>query len=534
MNNKLKKINEIFSKWKDTNFEEEIDRLYEEFYENCIEIDLAQQKKKIDELELIKKELKKLNLSLGKEEEITEYFVEKKNISMKLIYNEIEQLKLKENELEKEIEKKMKTILPQIQRENELCQLLDEKKYYSSTDLNLLQKMRIVEERVNSLEGEYKNRYNLKIELRRRIEDNCKRLEIPPSTLLELDESNSEISLKCSQKFLVQLSKEDMNLTRIVETNEKDVNKFYTKIQQIWNLIDRIGHNQINDETFDHIIYERKSIENYFSQNNVSDRFVKNLQNEMEICLIYRKKKLKVFWEILMIDLSSLWRKCHIDESITRRAILEHQFDIENVDEELLNVAEDEIIFLKKLYEDLEKFFESLNVWDSKWNEYQEFLRISIDPKRFRMKNYSLFEEGKNRTQFMKNLRKYSKDIRNGVEEWEKYLESPFFFHGMNCNDYFRKCSIEGHIELIPITSTINSKNNEKENKLSSKNQMIMSVNDPNTGIQPTSNKIRRTNDRNSLTLNSDFISLNSFTDELRKKKNLNENFESSHICFDE
>uniref|UniRef100_A0AAY4CNC6 Protein regulator of cytokinesis 1a n=1 Tax=Denticeps clupeoides TaxID=299321 RepID=A0AAY4CNC6_9TELE len=100
------------------------------------------------------------------------------------------------------------------------------------------------------------------------------------------------------------------------------------------------------------------------------------------------------------------------------------------LEHELLSLHEEEILRLKKQYEDHKELYKGVTNWQDNWTLFQELEKKATDPSRFNNRGGNLLKEEKQRADLQKSLPKLEKSLKSQIDLWEEEQGCEFLVHG--------------------------------------------------------------------------------------------------------
>uniref|UniRef100_A0A8C8EG93 Protein regulator of cytokinesis 1 n=1 Tax=Oncorhynchus tshawytscha TaxID=74940 RepID=A0A8C8EG93_ONCTS len=164
--------------------------------------------------------------------------------------------------------------------------------------------------------------------------------------------------------------------------------------------------------------------------------------------------------EAIRAEVALLWERCFYSLE-QRQAFTPYYGD--DYTEEMLNLHQEELLSLKKHYEDHRELFEGVARWQDSWTLFLQLEKKATDPSRFNNRGGNLLKEEKQRAELQKSLPKLEKSLKTQIDLWEEEQYREFLVNGQRFLQY-----VQEQWELLRL-----EKEREKNERQLKKNQQI-------------------------------------------------------------
>lgn len=362
-------------------------------------------------------------------------------------------------------------------REESLAEQLDET-FYSLSNKSVLNEsdLRSIEEHVNDLNSDKKNR----IQLIRKLHENIDR--ITKENQIELD----PISSLYQFKFFDEESIQDFDIgSSSMNSYRKSMDKLIYKRDELIENIDSIRHDisymwtkfDIRNESLACKLENSSEIE--YTQSAFQLFLV-----EYDRCIELKKIKLQSFITDLRNKIKLILPKISFshDENFQFESILNES----QMSEELLAKHENYLNELKVFSIKYQSMFELIQEWINKWNEHVRFETEYSDPARFSKRNYSSLFEERERKRIANELIRLERQLESEAKNYFEKEKKHFIYTGSSVFEFVKAQKEKFELERENI------RKQRQTNKKSSDNRK--EVNQCSKVSTPTNNLMRNKN----------------------------------------
>lgn len=427
---KQHRLSEFYDKVKD---------LYEEIIES--ELDLEE-----DILKEIEEKLKKLKLVC------LELHVECTEAMQGTKLSKIDQDELLKSELAKleaEKSRRVEEASLLLTKERELCEKLDFKRSVlpvvpSESEMNQLKN------RIKELEKIRAERMREIASMRETIDFYMHELDLSHSDsfgeMIIFESADtlplSENHIKRAHKLCEDLKHQDIELSG-------DIRTMRAKIIELWQKLN------IENPEVSPIIVEKNG-KSVLKDYNMSKRTIfDKLSEELERCIQIKMENMQKFIESVRAEIREYCSRLYLSKAELKE-LNDELLHSADYTEELLNLHEAKLEDMKFRYTENQALYEKTAKWIDLWEEFIKFEEKTKDPNRFKIRGYNMLEEEKSRKAFNSQLPKLEEDIYRLAGEYEQMNGGvEFAVHGLNVAEFVarKKCDYE------------ESKNAEKKEK---------------------------------------------------------------------
>ncbi|XP_024296443.2 protein regulator of cytokinesis 1 isoform X1 [Oncorhynchus tshawytscha] len=340
--------------------------------------------------------------------------------------------------------KDLKTLYKQ---DRELCDIMCSVPFCIDMDsVPSLEQLDSYHSYLNDLTKEKDRRHGEFVGIKRQIIVCMEELDQLPDTSFERD-------VVCEDEEAFCLSSDNITALQLLlgqledrkTENELVCSSYRAKIQELWERL------QVPQE-------ERDGMSEHMVQSRTKN--MDALQAECRRLEQLKVKNMSNVVEAIRAEVALLWERCFYSLE-QRQAFTPYYGD--DYTEEMLNLHQEELLSLKKHYEDHRELFEGVARWQDSWTLFLQLEKKATDPSRFNNRGGNLLKEEKQRAELQKSLPKLEKSLKTQIDLWEEEQYREFLVNGQRFLQY-----VQEQWELLRL-----EKEREKNERQLKKNQQI-------------------------------------------------------------
>uniref|UniRef100_A0AAY4CND0 Protein regulator of cytokinesis 1a n=1 Tax=Denticeps clupeoides TaxID=299321 RepID=A0AAY4CND0_9TELE len=284
---------------------------------------------------------------------------------------------------------------------------------FDMTSVPTLEELEAYRNHLSVLSKEKDHRHAEFVALKKQIICCMEDLEQMPDTSFERDVVCEDEDAFCLSAENITALKTLLNRLESRKTeNEALCSTYRSRIQDLW---ERLQVPQEDREILtEHMTTSKK-------------RNMNALQAEVQHLEELKIKNIRNVVEAVRTEMTLYWNMCFYNPD-QREAFTPYCSD--DFTEELLSLHEEEILRLKKQYEDHKELYKGVTNWQDNWTLFQELEKKATDPSRFNNRGGNLLKEEKQRADLQKSLPKLEKSLKSQIDLWEEEQGCEFLVHG--------------------------------------------------------------------------------------------------------
>uniref|UniRef100_A0A674B3R8 Protein regulator of cytokinesis 1 n=1 Tax=Salmo trutta TaxID=8032 RepID=A0A674B3R8_SALTR len=316
--------------------------------------------------------------------------------------------------------KELKTLYKQ---DRELCDIMCSVPFCIDLDsVPSLEQLDSYHSYLNDLTKEKDRRHGEFVGIKRQIILCMEELDQLPDTSFERD-------VVCEDEEAFCLSSDNITALQLLlgqledrkTENELVCSSYRTKIQELWERL------QVPQE-------ERDGMSDHMGQSRKKN--MDALQAECRRLEQLKIKNMRNVIEDIRAEVALFWERCYYSLE-QRRAFTPYYGD--DYTEEMLNLHQEELLSLKKHYEDHRELFEGVTRWQDSWTLFLQLEKKATDPSRFNNRGGNLLKEEKQRADLQKSLPKLEKSLKTQINLWEEEQYREFLVNGQRFLQYVQE-----------------------------------------------------------------------------------------------
>ncbi|GIY97102.1 protein regulator of cytokinesis 1 [Caerostris extrusa] len=357
------------------------------------------------------------------QESVEDYIVKIKNLSqcLSIELKEIDGSLAKKEELLKIEWEKLNKILQQRLNsyqhlksiESKYCKILGMKDLELSTEVPSTNDLNDLEQRIDALKEERDRRHKKFCLVKKDLTTILETTELSPETSFEKHIISGNDNFSLSDENMKSL---EVALGKAKERKEKLETHKRELMDRLLFLWERL---KVDED-----------VKTQFSSRHVNCcvTTVKSIEEEVKKYELLRKENIDEEISFLKNELEQLWSKCCVVAE-RERELFSH-FSSSEITDEILETFEKEIEKWKHYYKQIEHIVEKINRRQNLWDKLVEFESKANDPNRFKNRGGNLLREEKERKMLRKELPKLENEIFKDIETYEVQNKAVFSYYG--------------------------------------------------------------------------------------------------------